>query len=178
MSNRAKKQPGPSTIVNNPRLWPTSFTKPEKQTRVCVRTYIFRDSYKVKKFLDFLKEKFPNRNVDVKQLNNGNVSVSLTTQSVPSVNNNTTASNKCVFHTKCSRISNAANTSICTNSLVFITRPDLKCKWFRNWDHSSGTDVFSSTYKGPNNSAISWNLGNNIGCDNVTNWCYYVSPSP
>ena len=58
MTDRVKKQPGPSTIVNNPRLWPTSFTKPEKQTRVCIRTYIFRDSTKVQKFLDFLKKKF------------------------------------------------------------------------------------------------------------------------
>ena len=75
MTDRVKKQSGPSTIVNNPRLWPTSFTKPEKQTRVCIRTYIFRDSTKVQKFLNFLKENFPNRNVDVKQLDNGGTSV-------------------------------------------------------------------------------------------------------
>ncbi len=80
MTDNARKQPGPSTIVNNPRLWPTSFVKPEKVSRVCIRTYIFKDSTKVQKFLDFLKEKFPNRNVDVKQLDNGNVRVSLISQ--------------------------------------------------------------------------------------------------
>ncbi len=78
MTDQVKNQPGPSTIVNNPRLWPASFVKPEKQTRVCIRTYIFSDTTKVQKFLDFIKEKFPNRKVDVKQLDNGNVSVSLT----------------------------------------------------------------------------------------------------
>ena len=88
MTDRVKNQPGPSTIVKNTQLWPTSFTNPERQTRVCIRTYIFKDSTKVQKFLDFLKEKFPNRNVDVKQLDNGNISVSLTSLlAEPGVNN-------------------------------------------------------------------------------------------
>ena len=75
MTDRGNNQPGPSTIVKNTKLWPTSFTKPEKQTRVCITTYIFKESTKVQKFLDFLKENFPNRNVDVKQLDNGGTSV-------------------------------------------------------------------------------------------------------
>ena len=87
MTDRVKNQPGPSTIVKNTQLWPTSFTKPEKQTRVCIRTYIFKDSTKVQKFLDFLKEKFPNRNVDVKQLDNGDMSITAV--------NNTTPTYKC-----------------------------------------------------------------------------------
>ena len=67
-----------------------SFVKPESDTRVCIRTYLFRDSTKVQKFLDFIKEKFPNRKVDVKQLDNGKVSVSLTSNSSQFANNNST----------------------------------------------------------------------------------------
>lgn len=77
MTDCVKNQPGPSTIVKNTNLWPTSFTKPEKQTSVCIQTYIFKDSNKVQRFLKFLKEKFPDRKVDVKQLDNGNVSVNV-----------------------------------------------------------------------------------------------------
>ncbi len=67
-------------------MWPTSFVKPEKVSRVCIRTYIFSDTTKVQKFLDFIKEKFPNLKVDVKQLDNGGISVCLTSSSFSSIN--------------------------------------------------------------------------------------------
>ena len=99
MTDRVQNQPGPSTIVKNTQLWPTNFTKPEKQTRVCIRTFIFKDSTKVQKFLDFLKEKFPNRNVVVKQLDNGNISVSLTSLlAEPGVTNYSI-----IYYSKCSK---------------------------------------------------------------------------
>lgn len=75
MTDRVKNQPGPSTIVKNTNLWPASFPQLEKEYQVCVRSYIFSDSNKVHRFLKFLKDKFPDRKVDVKQLDNGNVSV-------------------------------------------------------------------------------------------------------
>ena len=112
MTDRVKNQPGPSTIVKNTQLWPTSFTKPEKQTRVCIRTYIFRDSNKVQKFLDFLKEKFPNRNVDVKQLDNGEVSVSLTSLlAEPGITNFSTNILPCSKRKCCKSYLVAKNTS-------------------------------------------------------------------
>ena len=120
MTDRVKNQPGPSTIVNNPRLWPASFTKPEKQTRVCIRTYIFKDSTKVQKFLDFLKEKFPNPNVDVKQLDNGNISVTITSSPQISNYNIYTKKNCCVGNTKFNSLlaSNLPTSDICCKVII------------------------------------------------------------
>ncbi len=77
MTDRVKKQPGPSTIVKNTKLWPSSFPRVEKEYYVCIQTYIFKDSNKVQRFLKFLKDKFLDHKVDVKQLDNGNVSVTV-----------------------------------------------------------------------------------------------------
>ena len=129
MTDKVKNQPGPSTIVKNTQLWPTSFIKPEKQTRVCIRTYIFRDSTKVQKFLDFLKENFPNRNVDVKQLDNGNVSVSLTgLLAEPGVTNLTTITNTVPCGKK----------NCCKSKLGALTNTkNICCVWTAHTDDES-----------------------------------------
>ena len=75
MSN---KEPSPSRIIQNPCLWPTSFAQPVSSQQTCIRTYNFMDGTKVEKFLDFVKQSFPNRKVDIKQLKDGKVSVSIT----------------------------------------------------------------------------------------------------
>ena len=81
------QEPSPTKIVENPSLWPTSFSKPEVSQNTCIRTYIFSDGTKVEKFLDFVNKSFPNRKVDIKQQNDGSTSVSLTTTSQSQVNN-------------------------------------------------------------------------------------------
>ena len=73
------KVPTPSRIVQNPRLWPSSFSQPVTSQNTCIRTYIFKDGTKVEKFLNFVKKTFPNRKVDIKQQNDGSTSISLTT---------------------------------------------------------------------------------------------------
>ena len=82
------KVPTPSKIVQNPRLWPTSFAKPVTSQQTFIRNYIFKDGTKVEKFLDFVNKTFPNRKVDIKQQNDGSTSVSLTTTSLLQVNSN------------------------------------------------------------------------------------------
>jgi len=72
------KVPTPSKIVQNPRLWPSSFSKPVTYQNTCIRTYIFKDGTKVEKFLDFVNKSFPNRKVEMKKMEDGKVSVSLT----------------------------------------------------------------------------------------------------
>ena len=165
MTDRVKNQPGPSTIVNNPRLWPASFTKPEKQTRVCITTYIFKESTKVQKFLDFLKEKFSNRNVDVKQLDNGNISVSITASNYYTCGNGT----------YCARLPtkyylNFYRTTKCFNEFKLGTgNPD--CAWFRNNKYATGKQKYTQFYKGSKQNTISWYRGNKITCGNFSNFC-------
>ena len=72
------QEPTPSRIVQNPRLWPSSFSRPEISQNTCIRIYIFKDGTKVEKFLDFVNKTLPNRKVDIKQLEDGKVSISLT----------------------------------------------------------------------------------------------------
>ena len=43
----ATKEPAPSKIVQNPRLWPTSFTKPVTSQNTCIRNFIFKDGTNV-----------------------------------------------------------------------------------------------------------------------------------
>ena len=76
-----------SRIVQNPRLWPSSFSQPLTSQNTCIRIYIFKDGTKVEKFLDFVKKTFPKRKVDIKQQNDGSTLVSLTTTSQLQVNN-------------------------------------------------------------------------------------------
>ena len=64
MSN---KVPTPSKIVENPRLWPTSFAQPVTSQQTCIRTYRFKDGTKVEKFLDFVKQSFPNSKLELKK---------------------------------------------------------------------------------------------------------------
>lgn len=72
------KEPTPSKIVQNPRLWPNSFSQPVTSQQTCIRTYIFKDGTKVEKFLDFVNKSFPNKKLDLKQLEDGKISVSFT----------------------------------------------------------------------------------------------------
>ena len=85
----------PSKIVQNPRLWPSSFSQPVTSQNTCIRNYIFKDGTKVEKFLDFVKKTFPNRKVDIKQQNDGSTSVSLTTTYFQ-VNSNFSCLSKCI----------------------------------------------------------------------------------
>jgi hypothetical protein len=87
----------PSRIVQNPRLWPTSFAKPVISQQTCIRIYFFNDGTKVEKFLDFVKQSFPNRKVDIKQLEDGKVSVSITSAGVIQLANND-SSNICEYY--------------------------------------------------------------------------------
>ena len=81
------KELSPSRIVQNPRLWPSSFSQPVTSQQTCIRTYIFKDGTKVEKFLNFVNKTFPNRKVDIKQQNDGSTSISLTTTSQLQVKN-------------------------------------------------------------------------------------------
>jgi hypothetical protein len=74
----ASKAQTASKIVQNPRLWPSSFSKPVTSQNTCIRTYIFKDGTKVEKFLNFVKKTFPKRKVDIKPLLDGKVSISIT----------------------------------------------------------------------------------------------------
>jgi subtilase family serine protease len=67
-----------SEIVLRPNLWPKAFARPLASQVTCIRTYIFQDGTKIEKFLDYVNKTFPNRKVDIKQLDDGKVSVSLT----------------------------------------------------------------------------------------------------
>ena len=82
------KEPTPSKIVQNPRLWPTSFSQPVTSQNTCIRTYIFKDGTKVEKFLDFVKKTLPNSKVELKKNNDGSTSVSLTKSKSRSATNN------------------------------------------------------------------------------------------
>ncbi len=62
------KEPTASRIVQNPRLWPTSFSKPEVSQNTCIRTYIFSDGTKVEKLLDFVTKTLPNSKVELKKI--------------------------------------------------------------------------------------------------------------
>ena len=82
------KEPSVSNIVENPRLWPTSFSKPEVSQNTCIRTYIFSDGTKVEKLLDFVTKTLPNSKVELKKNKDGSTSVSLTTTSLLQINSN------------------------------------------------------------------------------------------
>ncbi len=83
----ASKAQTASKIVQNPRLWPTSFTKPVTSQQTCIRNYLFKNGTKVEKFLDFVKKTLPNSKVELKKNNDGSTSVSLTTTSQNQANN-------------------------------------------------------------------------------------------
>ena len=81
------KEPTASKIVKNPRLWPTSFSKPESSQNTCILTYIFSDGNNIGKFLDFVKKTLPNSKVELKKNNDGSSSVSLTSSNQLQINN-------------------------------------------------------------------------------------------
>ena len=80
------KELSPSKIVQNPRLWPSSFSRPVFSQKVCINTYIFKNGSDIQKFIQFVEGSFPNYVIDIKQNEDGSSSVSLTSS-------NTSASN-------------------------------------------------------------------------------------
>ena len=84
------KEPTASKIVQNPRLWPSSFSRPVFSQKVCINTYIFKNGSDIQKFIQFVEGSFPNYVIDIKQNEDGSTSVSLTNQSGSNVSNNTT----------------------------------------------------------------------------------------
>ena len=95
------KELSPSRIVQNPRLWPSSFSQPVTSQQTCIRTYIFKDGTKVEKFLDFVKKTLPNSKVELKKNDDGSTSVSLTTISFQANNDYTFITYITYYNTYC-----------------------------------------------------------------------------
>lgn len=79
------KKPSP-TKVQNPRLWPSSFSRPELSQKVCINTYIFKNGSDIQKFIQFVEGSFPNYVIDIKQNGDGSSSVSLTSSNTSAFN--------------------------------------------------------------------------------------------
>ena len=105
-----------SKIVQNPRLWPTSFSQPVTSQQTCIRTYIFKDGTKVEKFLNFVNKSFPNRKVEMKKMEDGKVSVSITFTSKNQATNDITL---CVYQ----------NLTSCAQKKCSCTQSCQGCIW-------------------------------------------------